>query len=81
MRIIRRRVLLPIAIIVLAALLGTLAGYWLATSITLRYTESKLYQYTTQLLTDMEASAAELRTVLAAVDQAPDRQHKNEGDG
>jgi sensor c-di-GMP phosphodiesterase-like protein len=49
-------------------LCGVFAGYFVAREITLRVTELRLDQYASQLMADGEASSAELRTALAAVD-------------
>ncbi len=63
----KQRLVLTTAVTILAGVCGTLAGYLLATAITVKVTETRLDQYAARLVADGEASSAELRTVLNAV--------------
>jgi sensor c-di-GMP phosphodiesterase-like protein len=64
----KQRILFTLVATILAAAWGAAAGYWLVRALTVRVTEIKLNQYAARLVGDWEASSAELRTVLAAVD-------------
>jgi len=64
----KQRILFTLAATIIAAAWGAAAGYWLVRALTLRETEIRLNQYAARLVGDWEASSAELRTVLAAVD-------------
>jgi sensor c-di-GMP phosphodiesterase-like protein len=59
--------LATLAAMIIAAALGTWAGYLLARHIAVKAAESQLAQYAERLLLDEEATSAELHTVLAAV--------------
>lgn len=63
----KKRFLLILIVAVAAGAMGGFGGYQLARTITARVTETKLEQYAARIIADGEASAAELRTVLAAV--------------
>lgn len=63
----KKRLLFTLIVAVAIGLLGAFAGYKLAHLITSRVTEVQLDQYSYRIVSDGEASAAELRTVLAAV--------------
>jgi sensor c-di-GMP phosphodiesterase-like protein len=62
-----QRILFTLAATVLMAAVGTIVGNSLACALAARFTASKLDQYASRLVSDGEASSAELRTVLAAV--------------
>ena len=67
MKILRRHVLTTLAAMIIAAVCGTLVGYWLARTIAVRTTESRLDQYAGRIMADEEATSVESRTALAAV--------------
>jgi sensor c-di-GMP phosphodiesterase-like protein len=67
----RQRVLVPMAITVVAASLGTLAGFMLGRTISLRRAEGRLKLYATHILNEAETSATESRTLLAAMNASP----------
>lgn len=67
MSLLKKRFLATLAVTVIAALCGTLAGYRLAGYITVNVTQGWLEQYANRIVADGEASSAELRTVLSAV--------------
>jgi sensor c-di-GMP phosphodiesterase-like protein len=62
---------------VIAAAIGAGGGYLLARAIATAMTETRLEQYAARIVTDGEASSAELRTVLAAVAASPNRPCSN----
>jgi sensor c-di-GMP phosphodiesterase-like protein len=69
----KKRIQISLAAMIVAAACGTLAGFQLASAITVRITENRLDQYATRIVADWEASSAELRTVLAAAGAAQRR--------
>jgi len=67
MKTLRRHVVTTLVAVIIAAGCGTLVGYWLARTIAVCTTESRLDQYAGRIMADEEATSVELRTVLAAV--------------
>jgi sensor c-di-GMP phosphodiesterase-like protein len=63
----KRRIFYTSVFSIFAAVCGTLAGYLLASALTVKATQNRLDQYAGRLMADGEASSAELRTVLNAV--------------
>lgn len=63
----KKRLLLTLFLAATAGAMGAFGGYLLARTITANVAETWLEQYATRINADGEASAAELRTVLAAV--------------
>ena len=67
MKILRQHVLATLAVMIIAAACGTFVGYWLAHTIAVRTTKSRLDQYAGRIMADEEATSVESRTALAAV--------------
>jgi sensor c-di-GMP phosphodiesterase-like protein len=65
--ILQKRVILIFAVAAIAAVAGSLGGFLLARFITVKVTEGRLEQYASRTVADGEASSAELRTVLSAM--------------
>lgn len=67
----RQRLLVPFAITAIAASLGLLAGFTLGRAISLSRAGGRLNLYAAHILNEAETSAAESRTVLAAMNASP----------
>ena len=66
-----KRAAIAIAATVVAATCGTLAGYVLGRALVLRHVENKLDLFAIRIRAEGETSAAESRTLLAAVNASP----------
>ena len=66
-----QRLLIPLAITVIAATLGTLAGFALGRAISLRRAGGRLNLYAARVLNEVDASADESHSVLAAINASP----------
>ena len=65
---IQRKAITTAAVTMAAGLVGLFLGSYFAREIAAHVTESRLYEYASRLMADEEASAAELRMALAAID-------------
>jgi sensor c-di-GMP phosphodiesterase-like protein len=64
---VRQRIFFTVAATIIAAGCGIFAGFFFASFITVRVSDSQLEQYASRIMADGESSSAELRTVLAAM--------------
>jgi sensor c-di-GMP phosphodiesterase-like protein len=67
----RQRILVPLTIALIAASLGTLAGFTLGRFISLRRAGGRLNLYAAHILNEAETSAAESRSILADMNASP----------
>jgi len=64
----RKRIQHTLIVAAIAMAVGTIAGYLVVRAFTVRVAEMRLEQYAVRIMADGEASSAELRTALAAVE-------------